>query len=158
MNPDLQHRTSVPIDPQLNLITSAPTYHSAYENKCVIAKIVSVYDGDTCNAIFRLSDTQPFYNYKVRLTGIDTPEMKPPVTTPNRDQIIAKAKLARDFIKEKTCNQHVMLELQGLDKYGRVLAKIYLSTRPTPESCINTLLINAGLAYDYDGGTKKEWS
>jgi endonuclease YncB( thermonuclease family) len=146
-----------PIDLELLQLTTAPTYHNAYENRLVTAKIVSVYDGDTCNAIFRLDVGLPYYNYKVRLVGIDTPEMKPPLNTPNRDQIIAKAKQARDFIKERTAGQLVTLELQGLDKYGRVLAKIYLTTQPTHESCINTLLIGAGLANAYDGGTKTEW-
>lgn len=149
---------SLPQDPELQLLTTASTYTSAYENKLVTAKIVSVYDGDTCNAIFRIADGMPYYNHKVRLVGIDTPEMKPPVNTPNRDMIIAKAKQARDFIKEKTANQLVTLELQGLDKYGRVLAKIYLTAQPTVESCINTLLIGAGLANAYDGGTKTEWN
>jgi endonuclease YncB( thermonuclease family) len=148
---------TTPIDNELLQLTTAPTYHSAYENKLVTAKIVSVYDGDTCNAIFRVDVGLPYYNYKVRLVDIDTPEMKPPLNTPNRDIIIAKAKQARDFIKEKTNGQLVTLELQGLDKYGRVLAKIYLSAQPTQESCINTLLIGAGLAKAYDGGTKAEW-
>ena len=149
--------TTLTTDSELLQLTTAPTYHSAYENKLVTAKIVSVYDGDTCNALFRLADGLPYYNYKVRLVGIDTPEMKPPLSTPNRDQIIIKAKQARDFIKEKTNGQLVTLELQGLDKYGRVLAKIYLSAQPTSESCINTLLIGAGLAKAYDGGTKTDW-
>lgn len=148
---------TAPIDQELLQLVTAPTYHSAYENRLVTAKIVSVYDGDTCNAIFRLDTGLPYYNYKVRLIGIDTPEMKPPINTPNRDQIIAKAKQARDFIKERTTGQLVTLELQGLDKYGRVLARIYLSAQPTQESCINTLLIGAGLANAYDGGTKTEW-
>lgn len=148
---------SLPHDTELQRLTTAPSYTSAYENKLVTAKIVSVYDGDTCNAIFRIADGMPYYNYKVRLVGIDTPEMKPPVNTPNRDMIIAKAKQARDFINEKTANQLVTLELQGLDKYGRVLAKIYLSAQPATETCINTLLISAGLANSYDGGTKIDW-
>lgn len=148
---------SLPQDPELQQLTTAPTYTSVYENKLVTAKIVSVYDGDTCNAIFRVADGMPYYNYKVRLVGIDTPEMKPPVNTPNRDIIIAKAKQARDFINEKTAHQLVTLELQGLDKYGRVLAKIYLSAQPTTETCLNTLLIGAGLATAYDGGTKIDW-
>ena len=149
--------TSPLSDFELLQLTTAPAYHSAYENKLVTAKIVSVYDGDTCNALFKLDTGLPVYNYKVRLVGIDTPEMKPPISTPNREQIIIKAKQARDFIKEKTSGQLVTMELLGLDKYGRVLAKIYLSAQPTPETCINTLLIDAGLAKAYDGGTKTEW-
>ncbi len=146
-----------PIDSELLQLTTAPAYHSAYKNKFVTAKIVSVYDGDTCDAIFRLDASLPYYNYKVRLVGIETPEMKPPINTPNRDQIITKAKQARDFIKERTSDQLVTLELHGLDKYGRVLVKIYLSVQPTHETCINTMLIGVGLANAYDGGTKTKW-
>lgn len=148
---------TAPIDNELLQLTTAPEYNSAYENKLVTAKILTVYDGDTCNAIFKLDIGLPYYNYKIRLVGIDTPEMKPSLSTPNREQVIIRAKQARDFIKEKIASQLVILELQGVDKYGRILAKIYLTTPPTPESCINTLLIDAGLAKAYNGGTKAEW-
>lgn len=148
---------NLPYDPELQQLTTAPMYHSAYTNKCVTAKIISVYDGDTCNAIFKLDTGLPYYNYKIRLVGIDTPEIKPSLQLPNRDQLIIKAKQARDFIKEKTSNQLVTLELYGLDKYGRVLAKIYLSVQPSVDCCINTMLIGAGLANAYNGGAKTDW-
>ena len=147
---------ATPQDPYLAGLTDAPSYDREFIGKHVIAKVVSVYDGDTITAIFRLDPTsaQPALKYSVRLIGIDTPEMKPPKTVPNREALIALAKSARDFIITRTTSQLVMLNLQGLDKYGRVLARVYLTPTPDPAHCINDMLIQAGLAKPYAGGTK----
>ena len=156
--------TTTPQDPVLASLTDAPNYDREFQGKQVIAKVVSVYDGDTLTAIFRLnqdpasaSASAPL-KYSVRLTGIDTPEMKPPKTTPNREALIALAKSARDFVITRTTGQLVMLDLQGLDKYGRVLARVYLTPTPDPAYCINDMLIQAGFAKPYAGGTKVTWT
>lgn len=149
---------TTPQDPELASLTTAPDYDHEFQGKQVIAKVVSVYDGDTLTAIFRLNPASPPLKYSVRLTGIDTPEMKPPKTAPNREGLIALAKSARDFIIARTTSQLVMLDLQGLDKYGRVLARVYLTITPDPAHCINDMLIQAGLAKPYAGGTKAIWT
>jgi endonuclease YncB( thermonuclease family) len=150
--------TTTPQDPVLDSLTDAPSYDREFLGKQVIAKVVSVYDGDTITAIFRLNPASPPLKYSVRLTGIDTPEMKPLKTVPNREALIALAKSARDFIISRTTGQLVMLDLQGLDKYGRVLARVYLTPTPDPTYCINDMLIQAGLAKPYAGGSKSTWS
>lgn len=150
--------TTTPQDHDLASMVDAPNYDREFQGKQVIAKVVSVYDGDTLTAIFRLNPASPPLKYSVRLTGIDTPEMKPPKSTPNREALITLAKSARDFIITRTTGQLVMLDLQGLDKYGRVLARVYLTPTPDPAYCINDMLIQAGLAKPYAGGTKSTWS
>lgn len=45
------------------------------------------------------------------------------------------------------------ISLLEFDKYGRVLIKIY----DDDYNCINDLLVREGLAYKYDGGTKKKF-
>ena len=40
------------------------------------AKVVDVYDGDTCSIVIRLNNE--WTKFKVRAYGYDTPEMKPP--------------------------------------------------------------------------------
>lgn len=86
-----------------------------------------VIDGDT----IQLSD-----NRKVRLTGIDTPELhfsKKLLLDSKRSQkdvrtIQELGKKSRDFTRALCLNKEVRLEydVQKKDKYGRVLAYVYL--------------------------------
>ena len=57
-----------------------------------VAKVVSVYDGDTCRVVIPFKGE--FYKWNVRLDGYDTPEMRPSRSKPNRDVEIAAAKAA----------------------------------------------------------------
>ena len=59
------------------------------------AKVVDVYDGDTCTVIFYYKD-EPI-KFKCRCKGYDSPEMKPPKDAKNRDDIIKNANLAKIY-------------------------------------------------------------
>lgn len=83
------------------------------------AKVISVYDGDTVDAIFPLNDNE--YKWKIRLYGINTPEIKTKDLT-----IKEKGIAARNYLSELILDKQVLLDCKGLDKYGRVLAIIYL--------------------------------
>jgi len=109
----------------------------------VPAKVVKVYDGDTCTCVF---DTLGLglYKHSVRLTGIDTPEIKG--KSPEEKE---RAREVRDFVRERILGKIVQLECKGSDKYGRVLGVI---THNGDE--INKLLIDNGMALAYDGGKK----
>ena len=48
------------------------------------AKIVRVYDGDTCFAVFKLHNE--FVKFKIRMEGYDSPEMKPSLENKNREK------------------------------------------------------------------------
>ena len=63
------------------------------------AKVVDVYDGDTCTVIFNLSDN--LVKFKCRCRGYDSPEMKPPKDLENRDQIIINANKSKNFLLTK---------------------------------------------------------
>ena len=65
-------------------------------------KVVNVYDGDTCKVVFPLHDKM--YRWNVRLTGYDTPEMRPSRSKENRDEEIKAAKIARDYLKNRSLN------------------------------------------------------
>ena len=54
------------------------------DKKVFDAKIVNVYDGDTCYAVFMLYNTP--VKFKIRMNGYDSPEMKPLLSNPNRDK------------------------------------------------------------------------
>jgi endonuclease YncB( thermonuclease family) len=132
--------------------------------------VESVYDGDTItvivpvkthiynmissNQIDEQSDNNKsniiyFNTVKLRLMGIDTPEMKPPKDMVGRDEHIKKAKEAKEFLSEQILGQIINIEFLSNDKYGRPLAKIYKNN-----ICLNDLMVEKGYAKKYDGGTK----
>jgi len=114
-------------------------------------KVIKVYDGDTITIAAKLPYPQsPLYRIQVRLNGIDTPEIK---GGGKKEKDLAK--MARDILYAKIMNKIVYLKNMNSEKYGRVLADVYLDT-----VCINDWLIEQGLAIPYAGGTKNspdEW-
>jgi len=122
----------------------------SYHGKSFLAKVVDLYDGDTGRIVFR--DNLRMVQYKFRLYGIDTPELKPPRSMKNRDKEIENAKKARDFLANLVLNQVVYVECLEFDKYGRILINIYHSR--WNRRSINNLMIEKGLGEKYFGGTK----
>ena len=85
-------------------------------------KVIKVYDGDTITIAARLPNTDgPVYRFSVRLNGIDTPEI--------RGKSEAEKELAyfvRDALSEKIMGKIVELRNVANEKYGRILADVYL--------------------------------
>ena len=108
-------------------------------------KVIKVYDGDTLTLASRLPfEGSPLYRFSVRTKGIDCPEMKTKNATEKQC-----AKMARDMIKSKCLDKIVELRNVELEKYGRILADIYVDGVD-----VKTFLLDANLAVAYDGGTK----
>lgn len=109
------------------------------------ATVVEVYDGDTITLDVDLGFNVMLKGIKVRLSGIDTNELR----TKNKEQKI-KAYAARDMLRSLCFQKQVFFDSLGLDKYGRWLGEIF-----TLEglSC-NEELLKSGLAVVYDGGKK----
>ncbi len=106
-------------------------------------KVVKVYDGDTITLATILYDVA--YRFSVRLNGIDTPEMKGGSAHEKELAI-----LARDELSKRIMNKIVTLKNVSTEKYGRVLADVYLD-----DECINEWMIKMGHAKSYDGGHKE---
>lgn len=117
--------------------------------KCY-AKVVDIYDGDTGRIVFK--ENGIFKQYKFRLIGIDTPELKPPLNTPNREEIVKKAKEAKEYVVKLILNKVVWVEMSKFDKYGRILVNIY--PKYISKKSINQLLLESKLGKEYFGGTK----
>ena len=115
------------------------------------AKVVDVYDGDTVTII--IFNKLDFEKHKLRLYGIDTPEMKPSRSMPNRDEHIRKAHLAKEKLSELIFNKIVQVDIIGYDKYGRLLGTIYKKSCFNQEN-INQYMLNNNYGYAYNGGTK----
>lgn len=118
-------------------------------------KVVNVYDGDTCKVVFPFSGKM--YRWNVRLTGYDTPEMRPPKNQENREKEIEAAYAARDYLRGQVMNedQLVYIKCGEFDKYGRLLGTLFL--QETDLISVNDMMIQQGHGYAYDGGTKQKF-
>ena len=92
--------------------------------------------------------------WNIRMRGYDTPEMRPRKDVINRDEEIAKAKAARDYLKSLIMNegQLVYVKCFEFDKYGRLLGDIFINQDDTES--VNKMMINNGHGYAYYGGSK----
>lgn len=111
-------------------------------------EVVRVVDGDTIDVEIFMG----FYlksEQRIRLQGIDTPELRPRHGTEDeREAEKVAAKAAKAFV-ESACpvGQTVYMYSYKAGKYGRFLGEIYLSAGA--DVSLNELLIEAGLAKEY---------
>lgn len=117
-------------------------------------KVIKVYDGDTITIASKLPyNESPLYRFPVRLNGIDTPEMKGKDVS---DEEKEAAKEAREFVYKLVYNKYVRLENVKNEKYGRILADVYVD-----DINLNEELLKRRYAVKYDGCTKSKpssWS
>lgn len=128
-----------------------PTF--SLEGKTKLCKVVDIYDGDSIRVVFK--DNNIINKWSIRMTGYDSPEMRPSKKLENRDEIKKKALEARNYLRSMIMNdnQLVYLKCGGFDKYGRLLGSIYINKTDTKS--VNDLMITNNYAYEYHGGTKQ---
>lgn len=108
-------------------------------------KVIKVYDGDTITIASVLPNTtEPIYRFSIRLNGIDTPEIRG--KTQEEKELAVQV---RDALTDKIYGKMVELRNVGNEKYGRVLAEVYLDGEN-----INQWLVDENFAVAYDGGKK----
>ena len=108
--------------------------------------VIKVYDGDTITVASKIPiPNSPLYRFSVRLNGIDCPEKRTKNISEKETALLAQKRVANLIL-----NKRVVLQGVQLEKYGRLLARVYIG-----DICINDLLVNERLALAYDGGTKK---
>jgi len=129
--PMTRHRTLAPP------VTGAP----------LPATLVYVIDGDTFDARVRL-DSGASSVVRVRLLGIDAPEMSARCAREWRGAQAARTKL-REILGEGDLS----LAPTGPDKYRRMLANA--ATRATPD--VSAAMLSSGLVRAYDGGHRDGW-
>ena len=93
-------------------------------------RVRNVYDGDTLT----LTDEQ-----RVRLLGIDTPEMKPPQPF---------SKEAKEYTKSRCHGKEIRLLIDGKDHYNRLLGHVFVK-EGDGFLCINEGLVHEGFATAY---------
>lgn len=107
--------------------------------------VIKVYDGDTITIASKLPyPGSLLYRFSVRLNGIDCPEIK------GKDEYEKEcAQLAKQEVSNLVLNKIVTLKNIQTEKYGRILADVYIDNLH-----LNTYLLEKRLAVAYDGGTK----
>lgn len=115
-------------------------------------KVIKVYDGDTITIASKLPNSvEPIYRFSVRLNGIDSPEIK---AHGQAEKELAKK--SRDALSNLIMDKKITLKNQTTEKYGRILADVYLD-----DLCVNEWMLKNNYAMKYDGGTKTrpdEWN
>lgn len=99
----------------------------------ISGKVVSIHDGDT---ITILQDKQQI---KVRLFGIDAPELKQPY-----------GKKSKQFLANLIADEVVEVDENGKDRYKRTIGTIYLNGTD-----INAQMVANGYAWAYRKFSKK---
>ena len=139
-----------------NPVVHLVKYHDTVEFVPPIHRgiVVKIYDGDTITVATPLdvdwrrywSCGKPptLYRFRVRLRGIDSPEIKG-----SSEEEKAKAVVSRDALSAQILGQEVELRNVGNEKYGRVLADVYFR-----KVHMNQWMLEQGYARPYDGGTK----
>ena len=136
---------------KLNKIESNNIPLFSFEKYSCYAKVVGVYDGDTCTLLF-LWRNNPI-KIRCRMKGYDSPEMKPPLSDPNRENVKQKAHEAKDALMKYIDYDNgslVRVEFEKFDKYGRPLVTLFNSKKEN----VNEMMISNNYGYAYYGGKK----
>ena len=129
----------------LNLFLISSTF--AYED-VKISKVISIYDGDTLRVNIDSFPDIVGKNIRIRIKGIDAPEIKGKC-----QKEIDLAIMARDYLRN-AINQSSQIELRNIErgKYFRIVGELYIDGEN-----ISNNLIKRKLAYYYNGRKKRSW-
>ena len=114
-------------------------------------KVIKVYDGDTITIATKLNISDIVYRFPVRIRGIDCPEI--------RGKNEHEKELAIDvkkILNGMLMNRIITLKNVATEKYGRILADVYLENMSIAE-----WLLQNNYAVKYNGGEKirpDEWN
>ena len=130
-----------------------PSRKSCYNFR--VTEITKVLDGDTIDVVIDLG-FDLYKKERVRIAGVDTPEKR------TRDvEEKALGLDATNWLKEKlegaiAGDDDLIIRTElvgGVGKYGRLLGWLYIGDATIS---LNEQMIDAGYAWEYDGGTKKK--
>lgn len=98
-------------------------------------QVINIHDGDT------LTVQGNWGKQKIRLCGIDAPELKQPLGYESRD-------LARSLVAAAG-NSVVLMPIEK-DRYGRTVAEVFMVLKDGQEKSLQEELLKSGLAYVYE--------
>lgn len=97
-------------------------------------QVTSIHDGDT------LTVQGSWGKQKIRLCGIDAPELEQPLGYESRD-------FARSLVA--AADNNIILMPIEKDRYGRTVAEVFVVLRDGQEQSLQEELLKSGLAYVY---------
>ena len=135
--------------------TSENTPNYGYENLKKLVKVLKVMDGDTIDIALHSDDTGKIFKHRIRLYGIDTPEMHPSLSNPDRLKEIEASKQSKEALTQRLQENDnmVIAHFHKFDKYGRLMATLH----DKQGEDINKWMIVSGYAQEYFGKTKKKF-
>ena len=136
---------------QLMCINTAP--NTSLVGKKIYCKVIDVYDGDTITVITKTGVSSKAHSYKVRLYGIDTPELHPKKTIHNRKKHMEAAQIVKQKLSRAILNKVLLIEFKTVGKFGREVGTIWKNGVN-----INEKLIKEGCACAYLGGKKEPFT
>ena len=109
--------------------------------------VIKVYDGDTITLAAELLGT--LYRFPIRLTGIDSPEIKGKSKAEKES-----AHISQHALSELILGKTVRLENKQQEKFGRILATVI---RIEDSLNVNEWMLIHNFAVPYHGGTKAKF-
>lgn len=106
---------------------ASPLWAKASFPATIEGKVVGVHDGDTITVLQGKTD------YKIRLDGIDAPELSQ-----------AYGKVAKKFASDFAYGRTATVKVSGVDRYGRYLGEVFVDGKS-----LNRAVLAAGLAWWY---------
>ncbi|MCR2108238.1 thermonuclease family protein [Campylobacter upsaliensis] len=107
--------------------------------KELTGKVSKVIDGDTIELLAKENPYNHITKLKIRLYGIDAPELKQ-----------AYGKEAKEYISALVLKQEVSLIIENKDKYDRIVDTLFLKGQD-----INKEMVKNGYAHAYESFSKK---
>ena len=114
------------------------------------AEVLSVYDGDTVTLMID-QGMKHFARVKVRMIGIDTPEIRTKDLEEKKRGYDAK-----DYLKSRIEGKTIIVQTQKKGKFGRLLGVLWEYSEDSEElgESLNDEMIRMGHAKAYDGGKR----
>ena len=127
------------------LLATSATARTCAAPSCFEAPVVAVADGDTVT-VLRQTTAGP-RQVRVRLTEIDAPERGQPWGA-----------RARQALADKVFRQTVRVSASGEDRYGRLLARLYITDGDTLTGRdVNREMVREGHAWVYRRYATENW-
>jgi len=161
------------METQLHLYNNETPFFSLKGIK-TFARVVNVVDGDTLTLIIPIFNE--YFKFYTRISGIDTCEIHSRNEENKEKGLKAKYRVIELICKNKKISDIlcitkkqiielfdkdiyiVWIECDNFDKYGRLLANIYLDKDldldKNDKNNIGCILLDEKLAYKYEGSTK----
>jgi len=131
--------------------TKLPDFFSFRNYRCK-AYCSKVYDGDSVHLVIPYQGLST--RIRVRLNGIDTAELR------SKDPLEKNvAQRTKTYLASLILEKYLYVHLYDFDKYGRVLATLFLSEDAAQRNeSLNEHLVQKGYAYRYSGKKKPPFS